>query len=347
MKYTIGDKIILLSSKEEGNIIDILDDKMVVIQVGGSSFPVYMDQIDFPYFHWFSQKKNQIPTFDQGSGYNKLTPGEEIKKEKLGGQIRMETGVTMSMLPVFQTDGYEDVVTRMKFHLHNETKQDLNMHFQVFLNQQLHMEIKNVVLAFQSFYLTDLLFENLNDSPKFEFTFSLKTPDKKLAPSVQKTWKIKPKQLFDQLNKLQQRQEATINYPLYDKYPERQANDAFDFGSDAIGKNYVSAPQVNLKPETPLKPKFELDLHIEKLMDDWQDLSNLEILAIQLNEFEHYLDLAIAHKQHQMIVIHGVGKGTLREEIHEVLKKTFEVKYFVNQYHPQYGYGATEIFFDI
>jgi dsDNA-specific endonuclease/ATPase MutS2 len=45
-------------------------------------------------------------------------------------------------------------------------------------------------------------------------------------------------------------------------------------------------------------------------------------------------------------VIHGVGKGKLREEIHEILKLKKEVKYFINQYDPRFGYGATEIFFN-
>ncbi|MCK7555299.1 hypothetical protein MKQ70_09910 [Chitinophaga sedimenti] len=74
-------------------------------------------------------------------------------------------------------------------------------------------------------------------------------------------------------------------------------------------------------------------------------MSNLEILAIQLNEFQYWLDIAIAHHQHSMVAIHGVGKGKLREELHDILKVTPEVKSFVNQYHPLYGYGATEIYF--
>lgn len=345
MKYSIGDKIILLHSKEEGNIVDILDDNMVVVQVNGATFPVYMDQIDFPYFYWFTQKK-QAPNFDQGSGYNKLTPGEEIKKEKLGGAIRMEKGVSLSMLPVFQTEGYDEIVTRLKFHLHNETNRDYQVHFQVFLNHKLHLEMKNVVLAFQSFYLTDLLFEQLNDSPKFEFNFSLKKPDKTMVASVNKTWKIKPKQLFEQLNDLQVKQEATINYLLFEHYPKRNEQEDFDMEPVTPGPNFVPVPTKAQPAAASQQPKYELDLHIEKLVDDWEHLDNLSILAIQLNEFQHYLDLAIAHKQHAMIVIHGVGKGTLREEIHEILKKTFEVRYFVNQYHPSYGYGATEIFFE-
>ncbi len=34
-----------------------------------------------------------------------------------------------------------------------------------------------------------------------------------------------------------------------------------------------------------------------------------------------------------------------RDRIHDILQLKREVKSFVNQYHPNFGYGATEIFF--
>ena len=57
MKYEIGDKIVVLHSNEEGEVIDIINDKMVMIQVRGVKFPAYMDQIDFPYYKRFTEKK--------------------------------------------------------------------------------------------------------------------------------------------------------------------------------------------------------------------------------------------------------------------------------------------------
>ena len=57
MKYQVGDKIIVLHSNEEGEVIDIINDKMVMIDVRGVKFPAYNDQIDFPYFKQFTQKK--------------------------------------------------------------------------------------------------------------------------------------------------------------------------------------------------------------------------------------------------------------------------------------------------
>ena len=89
-----------------------------------------------------------------------------------------------------------------------------------------------------------------------------------------------------------------------------------------------------------------IDLHIEKLSDDWKHLSNFEILTIQLKTFEKYYDLAVHHYQPGLIAVHGVGSGKLRDEIHEILRLKKEVKSFVNQYHPLYGYGATEIYFE-
>jgi dsDNA-specific endonuclease/ATPase MutS2 len=74
-------------------------------------------------------------------------------------------------------------------------------------------------------------------------------------------------------------------------------------------------------------------------------MTNFEIITLQLQAFEKYYDLALAHRQPSMVVIHGVGSGKLRDEIHELLRMKKEVKSFINQYDARYGYGATEIFF--
>jgi len=57
MKFQIGDIVLVLHSNEEGEVVDIINDKMVMLNVGGVSFPAYNDQLDFPYFKRFSEKK--------------------------------------------------------------------------------------------------------------------------------------------------------------------------------------------------------------------------------------------------------------------------------------------------
>ena len=63
-----------------------------------------------------------------------------------------------------------------------------------------------------------------------------------------------------------------------------------------------------------------IDLHIERITDSWEKLSNFEILTLQLEEFEKYYELAVLHHQPYLTVVHGIGSGKLRDEIHELLK---------------------------
>ncbi|MBV8253752.1 MAG: Smr/MutS family protein [Chitinophaga sp.] len=357
MKYEIGDKVLLLSSKEEGTVVEIVNDNMVMIEVKGTSFPVYLDQIDFPYFHRFTKEKLVKPK-------PKLTPGDEIKVNRSKYEdLKTDKGMFLSVLPVYHHDGFDETIKLMKFHLFNDTPHAMRFYFQVWLNNQLDLEIKNEIHPYNHFYLTDLLFESLNDNPRFEFTFVLKDAQPELASSVKKTWKIKAKQMFVQLEELRTKAEATLTIPLFEKYPTKaeekpelppvQETPAAaaakgkkpDIAKIGSGTMASLLSKIQLQPETTLEPKHEVDLHIEKLEKNWKGLSNIAILAIQLNAFQRYLDLAISHKQHHLIVIHGVGKGKLKDEIHNILRQTPEVANFVNQYHARYGYGATEINF--
>ena len=57
MKYQIGDIVLILHSNEEGKVVDIINNKMMTVDVKGVIFPVYMEKVDFPYFKRFREKK--------------------------------------------------------------------------------------------------------------------------------------------------------------------------------------------------------------------------------------------------------------------------------------------------
>ena len=57
MKFQEGDKIMVLATGERGSVVEWIDKKMLLIEVDGVSFPVYADQIDFPYFQYFTAPK--------------------------------------------------------------------------------------------------------------------------------------------------------------------------------------------------------------------------------------------------------------------------------------------------
>ncbi len=103
----------------------------------------------------------------------------------------------------------------------------------------------------------------------------------------------------------------------------------------------------NQKQDKPkvAKPAKEVDLHIEKIRDDYHFLSQTEILNAQLAAFQTVLDAAIVHQMPSVVIIHGVGNGTLRDHIHKAISKHPQVKTFMDAQKEKFGYGATNIIF--
>lgn len=91
------------------------------------------------------------------------------------------------------------------------------------------------------------------------------------------------------------------------------------------------------------KPANEVDLHIEKLRDDYQFLSGSEILNIQLNHFKKALDAAIVHQMPAIVFIHGAGNGILKHELHKQLGKHQKVQTFMDAHKEKFGFGATRV----
>ena len=338
MKYQIGDDILVLHSNEEGKVIEIINDKMLMIEVRGVKFPAYMDQIDFPYFKRFTEKKI-VPEKKKPKQYIDQLPKEKQPKT----DIKAADGVWLSLVPKFTLDEFNDeVVELFKIYLVNRTDTAYGFQYKQQFLQESNFELTNQVPANQDFYLHDIAFESLNDSPSFVFEFSLLNPEKKKADYFETNIKLKPKQVFQKVEEMKVNNQPTLSYPLFEKYPERENEQRLELGSLAA-KGYKIYDASNAKQHLP-PARSIVDIHIEKLTDDWKHLSNFEILTIQLKEFEKWYELAVAHRQPELIIIHGVGLGKLREEIHDILKIKKEVKTFINQYDPRFGYGATEIF---
>ncbi|MFT4204849.1 MAG: Smr/MutS family protein [Chitinophagaceae bacterium] len=347
MKYEIGDEILVLHSNEEGRVIDIINQDMVMIEVRGVKFPAYLDQIDFPYFKRFTSK----PVVTQQP---KKTFIDEVPREKKTVlSIKEEDGVWLSLVPRFILDDFNDeVVDAFKLYLVNHTSNDLHFIYRQLFDNAKDFELGNDVTAGKDFYLHDIGFEDLNDKPAFLFTFSLQRPVKGKKEAFDVALKLKSKQVFQKVEELKHNNKPTIAYQLFEQYPEVEKEDftakskgGLDLSSLTNRGFAVRYSADKIRERLP-QPRSVVDLHIERLTDDWKGLSNFEILTIQLDAFEKWYELAVQNHLRSFIVIHGVGKGKLRDEIHELLKSRSEVKSFVNQYDPRFGNGATEIFFN-
>ena len=335
MKYTIGDKIIVMLTNEEGKVVEIMNEKMVMIEVKGVKFPAYMDQIDFPYFNMFSKKK-VVET--------KKIFIDHVKHEKTPARIKVGNGVFLSFMPIYDKDIFDDdVVEKLKIHLINQTETSYSFSYNLYFSNESSFDLKNVIEPLHEFYLHDVKFEDLSDNPRFEVEFSLTEPDKKKALYFETSLKLKGKQIFKKIEEIKLKNEPTFSYPLFETYPDKIDEEKVDLSS--LGNAGFRLYDLSKIKEHLAPARSVVDLHIEKLSDSWKHMSNFEILTMQLKEFEKYYELAVLNVQPTLIIIHGVGTGKLRNEIHEILKIKKEVKSFVNQFSANYGYVATEIYF--
>lgn len=341
MKYQVGDEILILLSNEEGHIVEIMSDTMVMIDVRGVKFPAYMDQIDFPYFKRFTEKK----LFPEKKAPQKIFV-DQIPKEKIQkNDAKEEEGVLLNLIPKFSLDDFNDeIVESIKIYLSNRTRVGYRFIYEQAFLGAVDFSIESTIAPFTDFYIHDFPFSSVNDNLRFAIDFSLIEPHKKKAAHFETQLKIKPKQLFQKVETLKEENKTTISYPLFETYPDKIEDNhiTIDVLRNAGYKVYDAS---KIKQNIPAA-RSVIDLHIEKIMDQHSHLTNAEILQFQLEEFEKWFELAQLNHLPSMIIIHGVGKGKLKAEIHDLLKVKKGVKQFINQYADFYGYGATEVFFE-
>jgi hypothetical protein len=90
--------------------------------------------------------------------------------------------------------------------------------------------------------------------------------------------------------------------------------------------------------------EWEVDLHLEELVDTIRGMNNAQMIDIQLRHFQKKLDEAAALNIRKIVFIHGVGNGRLKQEIRKILATHSDLRFHDASY-GTYGFGATEIVF--
>ncbi len=129
---------------------------------------------------------------------------------------------------------------------------------------------------------------------------------------------------------------APVYSEQYDEYMP-SAEDEHDVEQDYsyLTKSKVSGKR---KPEEV----WEVDLHVEELVDSHSNLTNSEILRKQMGALKKTLKDARKKNIQRVIAIHGVGEGVLKYEITNYLEQQDGLEYFDADFR-EYGKGATEI----
>lgn len=90
---------------------------------------------------------------------------------------------------------------------------------------------------------------------------------------------------------------------------------------------------------------YELDLHAEKLVSDTSEYSSRELFELQLRVLRDYINRAHELALPEVFIIHGLGKGKLRQAVDHYLKYHGAVVSYRNDFHERYGFGATRVVF--
>ncbi|SCY79231.1 Smr/MutS family protein [Flavobacterium caeni] len=116
--------------------------------------------------------------------------------------------------------------------------------------------------------------------------------------------------------------------------------------------NQVKKEKEEPKPRSFVKEKKpareagvpEFDLHIEKLVKNFKQMSNYDILTLQTETAKRHIDFAIKNRIPKIVFIHGVGEGILKAELDFMLAR-YDNIVFQDASYQKYGQGATEVLF--
>ena len=119
---------------------------------------------------------------------------------------------------------------------------------------------------------------------------------------------------------------------LINSLTEKSSAYGTDFYHKGLPKNKKPSTQQQ-RSQTILK----VDLHIELLSSDYQYMDNFEIVQLQLKECQHKLEYALNSKITKVVIVHGIGTGVLKKEVHQLLQN-YKLRFYLSK-----DGGATEV----
>lgn len=105
----------------------------------------------------------------------------------------------------------------------------------------------------------------------------------------------------------------------------------------------IKHKSVKVKPKDRNQPTMEVDLHIHNLTDNERNLSNYDMLTLQLDTATRRLEFAISKRIQKIVFIHGVGEGVLKMELETIFGRYDNVKFYAADFQ-KYGLGAMEVY---
>lgn len=313
MRYKLGDFVRFVDEKLEGYVTRIIDEQMIGVTVEDDfEIPVLASKVTYVHGHGAA-------SHDEDYVAPTNLPAGEFKSK--GVHIAVVTDVKANAL--------------VHLYLVNETSYQLLTAVTTEQQKTLKGEFAGIVEPQSSAKIYSAKLSDLQLWPKFIFQvlFFTRQNQPSVAPlNVTEQFKAKDFAGAKKLVPILKQQAWLIQLDEPELVIDAQK----------LKESFFKPAQEKQEVQ---KPVSELDLHIEKLRDNYQFLSSSEILNIQTENFKKALDAAIVHQMPDITFIHGTGNGILKHELHKLLSKHPKVQTFMDARKEKFGYGATKVIF--
>ncbi len=341
MKFQKGSEVVFKHSGDFGEILKALPGNMwlVYIEKHDMEIPCFEDDIELKSM----MQKASINISASNTNLGVISKGVSTDKNEF----------SLAFKPIYEKDS----ISEFDVLVMNETQKTIIFDIAIFDNKdELIFDNSDILKAGEFKVIGVLELDDLNNGLVVESECSMPSTDNQPLKAPFQEIKIKAQQFFKKKKYAELLSQELYIYTLEHTLEEKKNNiDLKDYTKQNIQKpsskssNFVFKDNKYLhlsKNEIFEFANFdtELDLHIEKLVKDYSKMSNRDILSIQMNRFYDYISKASRLGVPKIFIIHGVGKGKLKETLHEALESDSDVEYFKNEYHPKYGFGATEVF---
>lgn len=133
------------------------------------------------------------------------------------------------------------------------------------------------------------------------------------------------------------------------EYPKSLLVPIMSASEDELLNKVGDQSKINISIKKPLftpkkkgESEWKIDLHMENLVDSHKNLTNHEIVTIQLNHLKKFIKTAETARIGRMVVVHGVGSGKLKSEIVQIINGINGAEIYDADY-SEYGQGASII----
>ena len=321
----IGDKVRLLHGKESGVVTKKLDRGLVEVEIeDGFTIPVLATEL-------------VVVSQEEGAAFH---PSQERaistkKQAPIASKSSRKEGFYVAVIPlndklhsIYLINQYEKDCLLMVNETNSKSEEKTILSEKLFANAFTKIVERNL--------------DHLNTWPTLTLTILQENSKWSIAPKPEKMrLKIKAKHF----------QKEAQNIDLLNKKGyliSLQANLAEEVKPNFINVDELKEGMFQQKQEDNQKNSNsskeltkEIDLHIEAISEEADKIPKDQILSIQMQEFEQKLNQAIMMGIDEVVFIHGVGNGTLKNKIHKYLSKSDNIKFFKDAYKEKFGYGAT------